>query len=232
VVLRRRQLRWPLYSGHRNPCTPDLCTWITGLKRSPEKFLSSGPGPMIMGPRCAAEGRGGKGPGDTQHRHMHDATCTQPHTYTHIHAWHVCILVYFFLGLLPKPSPLRTRVPSTMLPATCPSSANQLTHPPPFLYYYKCLMGCKPKREFWYSFYHSLCLAGESDTNRKSSLTNRNMIYHTVFTTPGAFGCVRQKPKLIHHKPKHASSYSFYNPYGCVYCSETNRHKCTAIRNI
>ena len=114
-----------------------------------------------------------------------------------------------------------------MLPATCPSSTNQLTHPPPFLYYYKCLMGCKPKREFWYSFYNSLCLAGESDTNRKSSLTNRNMIYHTVFTTPGAFGCVRQKPKLIHHKPKHASSDSFYHSSGCVYWSETNRNMST-----
>jgi sarcosine oxidase delta subunit len=119
-----------------------------------------------------------------------------------------------------------------MLPATCPSSANQLTHPPPFLYYYKCLMGCKPKREFWYSFYNSLCLAGESDTNRKSSLTNRNMIYHTVFTTPGAFGCVRQKPKLIHHKPKHASSDSFYHSSGCVYWSETNRNMSTPNRHM
>ena len=119
-----------------------------------------------------------------------------------------------------------------MLPATSPPSAKQLTHPPPFLYYYKCLMGCKPKREFWYSFYHSSCLAGESDRNRKSSLVNRNMIYHTVFTTLWAFGCVRQKPKLIHHKPKHALLDCFYHSSGCVYWSETNRNMSTANRNM
>ena len=69
ATFRRLQLRRPLYSGRRNPWTPDLCIGIMGVKRSPEKCMSLEPAPTIIGPGCDSH------------------TCTHPHTRTHAHTW-------------------------------------------------------------------------------------------------------------------------------------------------
>ena len=87
----------------------------------------------------------------THHAHSHTLahTHTRMHTHTHTHThathtkhiathpntqtWHTCTLIYFFLGLFLKPSPLRTRGPSTTLPCEPPLLPSSSHTPPPLL---------------------------------------------------------------------------------------------------